>query len=93
MEENDGRVIEGPGSTEKITIVSNKFDLYTVLAVIAASAMAVFGNLLVVMNPRSIIWNFWVTLAGMVVIVLCMYLEITKKNLSFFKLTLWLKIA
>lgn len=93
MEENNGRVIEQSDNTEKITIVSNKFDLYTVLAVIAASAMAVFGNLLVVMNPRSIIWNFWVTLAGMVVIVLCVYLEITKKNLSFFKLPLWMKIA
>jgi len=55
--------------------------------------MAIFGNLLVVMNPRSIIWNFWVTLAGMVVIVLCVYLEITRKNLSFFKLPLWMKIA
>ncbi|NLI40613.1 MAG: hypothetical protein GX421_05485 [Caldisericales bacterium] len=93
MPENNEKIIERPDNAERIVITSSKFDLYTILAVIAASAMAIFGNLLVVMNPPSIIWNFWVTLAGVVVIGLCIYLEMTKKNLSFFKLPLWMKIA
>ncbi len=68
-------------------------DLYTAISVVAAIVMAIFGNLLAVVNPPSLRWNFWICLLCAVAIGFAVYSQTIKNKIPFKSFHLLMKIA
>ena len=94
MAEDIGKKLEEQTmeSTKKVKAFFAGLDQWTAIAVIAAFVMALFGNFFVFFTV-GIGWNFWITLAGAIVIGAMIYLEITQNKMTFKTLPLWMKVA
>lgn len=68
-------------------------DLYTAISIIAALVMAFFGNLMAVVDPFSIRWNFWICLLCAVAIGFTIYMQITKNKIGFRQFPQWMKFS
>ncbi len=95
MADEIGRKIDATATetTKKVKSFFAGLDLYTTIAVIAALAMALFGNFFVVMNPFILAWSFWACLVGAIVIGFAIFMEITQNKISFMNLSLWMKVS
>ncbi len=95
MADEIGRKIDATATetTKKVKSFFAGLDLYTTIAVIAALAMALFGNLFVFLFYVSHWFTFTIVVLGALAIGFAIYMEMTQYKMSFGNLPLWMKVS